>query len=171
MPSLDGFIESMQSVALQKIVRHWDTVRGPNLLPSFEQLQLPSLSDQINRMWVYRYDNAGKRFTGRLSGDAITKAFGKNFRALPLEDALSARDYLWVHNCLTRIVTEPAIYRAGGNLYRQAGRLIEGERVGLPLADDGVHGDGVLGVSDYRDPHLEGAFELLNEDERWLTLR
>jgi hypothetical protein len=138
-------------------------------MPSFEQLDLPSLPGPMRRMWVYRYD-AG-RFTGRLADDKISKALGKNFHNLPLEEAHTAATYLWVHRVLTRVVTEPAIYRSGGSLYRQAGQLIAGERVGLPLADDGITGDGVLGISDWRDPHLEGPFELLNENESWLSLR
>ncbi|MEO8301861.1 MAG: PAS domain-containing protein [Rhizomicrobium sp.] len=171
MSSLDGLLGSIQSSALKDIVRHWDAARGDAILPSFESLQLSALSGPVNRMWVYRYDGQSKRFTGRLSGDQITKAFGKNFSNLPLEEAMTASDYLWVHRYLTRVVTEPAIYRSGGNLYRQAGRLIAGERIALPLADDGLTCDGVLGISDYRDPHLDGPFELITEQEIWLSLR
>jgi hypothetical protein len=159
----------MQSVALKEVVRHWDSVRGANLMPSFEQLQLSTLSDPITRMWVYRYDCG--RFTGRLADDQIAKAFGKSFSNLPLEEAHTAVTYLWVHRVLTRAVTEPAIYRSSGNLYRQAGQLIEGERIALPLADNGITGDGVLGVSDFRDPQLVGPYELLNENESFLPLR
>ena len=72
---------------------------------------------------------------------------------------------------LTRIVTEPAIYRSAGTLYHQAGLDIQGERIGLPLADDGINCDGVLGVSDYQDPNLSGPFELITEKETWLSLR
>jgi hypothetical protein len=169
MSSLDEFLASLQSVALKQIVRHWDRVRGDNLMPSFEQLDLPSLPGPMRRMWVYRYD-AG-RFTGRLADDKISKAFGKSFHNLPLEEAHTAATYLWVHRVLTRAVTEPAIYRSSGNLYRQAGRLIVGERIALPLADNGVTGDGVLGVSDFRDPDLEGPCELINENETWAPLR
>jgi hypothetical protein len=168
MSSLDGFLESMQSSALKDIIRHWDQMRGGKVMPSFEQLQLAALSGPINRMWVYRYE--GGRFTGRLVGDQIAKTFGKNFQGLPLEEAHTAAAYLWVHRVLTRAVTEPAIYRSSGNLYRQAGQLIEGERIALPLASDGITGDGVLGVSDYRYPHLEGPYELLNENEYFLPL-
>jgi hypothetical protein len=170
MSSLGDFIESVQSPALQAVLRHWDDARGGQRLPSFDGLRLYELSGQISRMWVYRYDAGTGRFTGRLAGDQITKVFGKNFRNLPLEDAHSAADYLWVHRYLTRVVTEPAIYRSAGNLYRQAGRLIEGERIALPLADNGVQGNGVVGISDYRDPHLEGPYQLITENELWLSL-
>jgi hypothetical protein len=121
-------------------------------------------------MWAYRYDTATGRFTGQLSGDQIAKSLGKNLRGLPLEEAHSAETYLWVHRVLTRVVTEPAIYCSSGNLYKQAGRLIAGERVALPLSANGSQGDGVMGISDYRDPHLAGPFELLNENEAWISL-
>jgi hypothetical protein len=163
------YAQIIQSPALQAIVLQWNAVRGGNLLPSFGKLHLSEIS--IKRIWVYRYDADTRRFTGLLSGDQITKAFGRNFRGLPLEDAYSASDYLWVHQCLSRVVTEPAIYSSSGNLYRQAGRVIEGERLALPLATDGRRGDGVLGISDFRDPHLTGPLELLNENEAWLSLR
>jgi hypothetical protein len=159
----------MQSVVLKQILRHWDSARGGNLMPSFEQLQLSSLPDPIRRIWVYRYE--GGRFTGRLADDKISKDIGKNFHNLPLEEAHTAATYLWVHRVLTRTVTEPAIYRSSGTLYRQAGRLIAGERIALPLAGDGITGDGVLGVSYFREPDLEGPCELINENEAWLPLR
>jgi hypothetical protein len=163
------FIGSTQSYALKAILRQWDMARGANLLPSFEQLQLATLSQQVKRMWVYRY--ADGRFTGWLADEQLSKALGKSFQGLPLEEAHSAQAYLWVHAAMTRVVTEPAIFRSGGNLYRSgSGQLIPGERIALPLADDGVHANGVLGVSDYRDPQLQGPFELLNEQEDWLSL-
>jgi hypothetical protein len=171
MPSLGEFIASTQSAALQAILRHWHDARGASRLPSFDQLRLSALSGPINRMWVYRYDRKTGRFTGRLAGDQVAKAFGKNFQGLPLEEAHTAEAYLWVHRVLTRTVTEPAIYRSAGTLYRQAGQSIEGERIALPLADDGLVIDGVLGVSDYRDPQLSGPFDLITEKETWLSLR
>ena len=171
MPSLGEFIASTQSAALQAILRHWHAARGASRLPSFEQLRLYELSGEINRMWVYRYDRRTGSFTGRLAGDQVAKAFGKDFRDMPLEQAHSAKAYLWVHRVLTRTVTEPAIYRSAGTLYHQAGQDIPGERIALPLAEDGLTSDGVLGVSDYRDPQLSGPFELITEKESWLSLR
>jgi len=171
MPSLGEFIASTQSTALHAILRHWHAARGASRLPSFDQLRLYEFSGGINRMWVYRYERKTGRFTGRLAGEQIAKAFGKDFQGLPLEEAHSAQAYLWVHRALTRVVSEPAIYRSAGTLYRQAGQDIPGERIALPLADDGLNSDGVLGVSDYRDPKLSGPFELITEKESWLSLR
>ena len=168
--SFDAFARCVTSPVLREIVSHWGDARGTRMLPAWEDVRLNGLGTQVSLAWVYNYDIATGRFTGRLAGDKITKAFGKNLRGLPLDDAHSAQDYLWVHSYLTRIVTEVAAYRSVGKLFKQAGRFIEGERIAMPLSSDGVHADGVLGASDYRHPHLDGPFEILTENETWERL-
>ena len=76
----------------------------------------------------------------------------------------------WVHQALTRVVAGPTAYRSWGRLYRQAGRIIEGERIALPLGSDGRTGDGIVGASWFLDPYLEGPIELLAENESWCPL-
>jgi hypothetical protein len=169
--SFEAFARAITSPALQEIASHWGSMRGANDLPAWEQLDLGALGTQISLVWVYRYDLQTGRFTGRLAGDRITKGLGKNLRGLPLDDAHSAQDYLWVHRYLTRVVTEGAGYRSAGKLFKQAGRFVEGERIALPLASDGSHADGVMGASDYRHPHLDGPFEIITENEVWEPLR
>ena len=167
--SFDAFVQSLTSPVLKDIALHWGAARNGNILPAWERMDLQDVS--VSLIWVYRYDIQTGRFTGRLAGDHITKALGKNLRGLPLDDAHSAKDYLWVHRYLTRVVTDVVGYRSAGKLFRQAGRFIEGERIALPLASDGVNADGVLGASEYRHPHLEGPFEILTENEIWESLR
>jgi len=167
--SFEAFAQAVTSPALKDIVLDWGKARGANALPAWEQLDLQGA--EVSLIWVYRYDAATGRFTGRLAGERITKALGKSLRGLPLDDAHSAKDYLWVHRYLTRVVTEVMGYRSAGKLFQQAGRFIEGERIALPLAGDGVNADGVLGASEYRHPHLEGPFEILTENEVWQSLR
>jgi hypothetical protein len=168
--SFKAFAQSISSPALKAIALHWNHVRGTGDLPAWEQLDLGALGAQISLVWVYRYDRRTGRFTGRLAGDRITKGLGKNLRGLPLDDAHSAQDYLWVHRYLTRVVTEVVAYRSAGRLFKQAGRFVEGERIALPLGSDGILADGVMGASDYRHPHLEGPFEIITENEVWEKL-
>jgi hypothetical protein len=104
-------------------------------------------------------------------GEQITKSFGKSFRGLPLELAHTGAIYLWVHQALTRVVAGPSAYRSSGRLYKQAGRIIEGERIALPLASDGRTADGIVGASWFMDPYLEGPIELMAENESWCPLQ
>jgi len=169
--SFTAFVQAIESPVLREVRQYWDRARGGKPLPAWEHLKLGALGAPISLIWVYRFDAATGRFTGRLAGDRITKGFGKNLRGLPLDDAYCAKDYLWVHRYLTRVVKEAMGYRSAGRLFRQAGRFVEGERIALPLASNGHVGDGVLGASDYRQPHLEGPFEILTENEVWQRLR
>jgi len=169
--SFESFARAVTSPALRGIVQHWSAARGVDILPAWEQMDLAKGGADLSLIWVYRYEAATGRFTGRLAGDRITKGLGKNLRGLPLDDAHSAQDYLWVHHYLTRVVRDVMGYRSGGRLFRQAGRFVEGERIALTLASDGFEADGVLGASDYRHPHLEGPFEILTENEVWESVR
>lgn len=165
-----AFLASIQSPALRAIAHAWDDARGRALLPALEALRLEDLSQPARLLWVYAYDAEAGKFIGRLSGEQITKAFGKSFRGLPLELAHTGAIYLWVHQTLTRVVAEPAAFRSSGRLYRQAGRIIEGERIALPLGSDGRNGDGIVGASWFVDPYLEGPIELLADNESWCPL-
>jgi hypothetical protein len=169
--TFDAFLASIESPALRAIAQHWNEARGSALLPSWEALRLEQLPQQAKLIWVYAYDPGTGKFTGQLSGEQITRSFGKSFRGLPLEIAHTGAIYLWVYQALTRVVTEPAAYKSSGHLYKQAGRIIEGERIALPLGSDGRTGDGVIGASWFMDPYLEGPIELLAEKEIWCPLR
>jgi hypothetical protein len=166
-----AFLAAIQAPALRAIAQAWDAARGTALLPTWEALKLEELPQQARLIWVYAYDPDAGKFTGRLSGEQTTKAFGKSFHGLPLELAHTGAIYLWVYQALTRVVSEPAAYRSSGKLYKQAGRIIEGERIALPLGSDGRTGDGIVGASWFQDPYLDGPIELLAENESWCPLR
>ena len=167
----DAFLAAIEAPALRAIAQQWNAARGSALLPSWEALRLEQLPQQARLIWVYAYDPETGKFTGQLSGEQITKAFGKSFHGLPLELAHTGAIYLWVYQALARVVTEPAAYRSAGRLYKQAGRIIEGERIALPLGSDGHTGDGIIGASWFRDPYLDGPIELLAENESWCPLK
>jgi carotenoid cleavage dioxygenase-like enzyme len=48
-----------------------------------------------------------------------------------------------------RIVQEPALLHGAGKVYSQVDRNFTGERVMLPLSEDGETGDGILGATVY----------------------
>jgi len=48
-----------------------------------------------------------------------------------------------------RVVAEPALYHGSGRVFHHEGRSGRGERIILPLAEDGRNGDGILGATIY----------------------
>lgn len=129
-------------------------------MPSFSALRPASIAAQLPIIWIYAYDRAAARFTGRLAGERIAQAFNKNFRGITLEDVHPPQTFALVHERMSRVVLEPAGYRNGGALFRKTGQTGIGERIMLPLADDGLHGGNAV----------DGPIELINEDERWFGL-
>jgi len=69
-----------------------------------------------------------------------------------------------------RIVTEPALVRCSGKLFRIGDRVVEGERIALPLASDGYLADGVLGASEFKHTPVPGAIELIYDRMEWFSV-
>lgn len=73
---------------------------------------------------------------------------------------------------MLRVVRTPALSLTSGPLFRISSYIGFGERIMLPLATDGVSGDGILGVSDYEaiPSYVKGAVEVIVGEEELLAL-
>jgi hypothetical protein len=165
------FQNSIASPALQAVVAHWHEARGSAAMPRWEQLRPARIAKHLSLVWAYKYEEG--QFFGRLAGGRITRAFDKNFRGLPLSQALQPHVAARSHALMSRIISEPVIYRCTGNLFRHGNRVIEGERIALPLAGEGIMGGGVLGASAYHYPDYnadDGPVELILDSAEWFSL-
>jgi len=71
-----------------------------------------------------------------------------------------------------RVVREPALYAHAGPLFHQMGQPHAGERILLPLSEDGATPDGVLGATLLHDA-TSMPLALVAPDpaaERWFSL-
>jgi hypothetical protein len=169
----EAFQDAIVSADLLAVANHWNAVRGSQPMPAWKQLRPSAMAAQLSRTWCYKYDRQSGQFTGRLAGNRIEWGFGKTFRGCRLEQIFSPKTASLVQAAMGRIVLEPALYRNRGRLFRQGQYVIEGERIMLPLAEDGIHADGVLGVSAYDYPLANPAYgpvELLSDAEEWYSL-
>jgi hypothetical protein len=172
-PDFGLFLDQIESEKLRAVALAWEQARQGQVMPSFRRLRPAAIAAQLPIIWIYAYDRGTCRFTGRLAGERIAQAFNKNFRGIALEDVHPPHLLDWVHGAMSRVVLEPSCYRNRGALFRKTGQTGIGERIMLPLADDGANGDGVLGASDYELPGvsaIEGPIELISEDESWFGL-
>ncbi|MGH7001341.1 MAG: hypothetical protein ACREEA_07525, partial [Stellaceae bacterium] len=88
-------------------------------------------------------------FTGRLCGDAITEAFGESLRGKPMNEFFRGRQYDMMFARHKYVVTTPAFAHGSGPVFIHAGRYGQGERIIMPLASDGIRGDGIFGATIY----------------------
>jgi len=167
----DTFISRVESPALLAIAKHWGEVRSRKRLPGWSDLAPSAISPHLTRLWSFRYDRQSGEFTGRLAGNRIMVATGHSFRGTTLKDLHPPHIYEKSHAEFTRIVTGPTIYRCRGPLFRAGGQVVDGERIVMPLAEDGEHGDGLLGASEYVVPSVTGVpFELISENAEWYAV-
>ena len=141
------FERSIKSDALKQVAAHWNDARRDRLMPRWADIKPSSIAAHLSIVWSFRYDAAKDEFTGRLVGERIARHIGKDFRGLPLAGAYPPDALPWVTKMFKRVVTAPALYSYSGIAYTQRGRVGFGERILLPLSDDGALADGVLGAT------------------------
>jgi hypothetical protein len=84
-----------------------------------------------------------------LAGEAITAVFGESLRNRSLEEFFKDRSYEDIREQFHRVVDEPAIYVGCGAVFDYAGHYGTGERIIMPLADNGREADGLIGATIY----------------------
>jgi len=172
MPDVDALIGSIGSCNLRAVAAHWRHVRRAQIMPSWQDLNPSAVAKQLPLMWAFKYDQQTGEFSGRLVGDEIRQLLHKNVRGATLKDIFSTEEYAWIHAILNRAVKEPAIHWYSGKVLSYLGRHGFGERLVLPLSNDGVSADGILGITEYhyRRPDVN-ADSIDAEMETWLSLR
>lgn len=170
-PDFDTFISRIESPALLAIAKHWHEVRSSKRLPGWSDLTPSAIGPYLTRLWSFRYDAQTHQFIGRLAGNRIMVATGHSFRGTTLKELHPPHIYEKSQAEFIRIVTGPTVYRCRGPLFRAGGHTVDGERIILPLAEDGSRGDGLLGASEYPIPAVTGIpFELISENVEWYSI-
>ena len=164
----DAFFSSIISQDLRKVAQHWHDARAMRPMPGWKDIRPSAIATQLPLIWVYRYDRATDTFVGRLAGDSIEQVFGKSFRGTPMKDIYPEADYPRLFARARRVTCEPAFYRGTGTVFRHVDRYGEGERIMLPLSDDGVQGDGLLGATIY-DSYRGVPSDRAVETEAWFA--
>lgn len=158
------------SPALQAVAEHWERARSNKPMPAWSDLSPSNLAPYLKLLWSFKYDRETGEFTARLAGNRVMLGFGRSFRGTPLRELHPAHVFVLAQADMTRAVSEPAIYRCSGKLFKIGDQIVEGERIVFPLASDGYTGDGVLGASDFNGPLATGAVELLRDKVVWFTI-
>lgn len=147
--SLDAFLAAIKADALRAVAEHWRDARAGRRMPAWRHIDPVALGKNLPLIWSWKYDRATAKFTGRLSGEEITNAFGKSLRGAKHEEFFPKDEQERVFRLHQRVVTEPAFARGEGKVFSHVGRVGIGERIILPLSEDGILGDGIFGATVY----------------------
>jgi hypothetical protein len=166
------FESGIGSPALQEVVAYWNQARRERPMPAWSDIKPARIASHLSLIWSFRYDRAGGGFTGRLVGESIHRHIGKDFKGLSLAEAYPPEALAWVRGLFERVVGEPALYNHAGLFFRQQDRDGLGERVMMPLSEDGHRADGVLGATILHNANSMPMTLIPPEprDERWYSL-
>jgi hypothetical protein len=139
-------------------------------MPAWSDLSPSAISSHLKLIWAFNYDSLTGEFTARLAGNRAVVGFGQSFRGTPLRALHPSDVFQRVQANLTRAVLENAVYRCAGKLFKVGDHIVEGERIVMPLASDGIHADGIFGASDFKYPAFTGPVELLSENLEWFSI-
>jgi hypothetical protein len=168
--NFDTLLSRIQSPALLVVAERWNRARGKKRMPSWTDLSFFTPLPDPERTWAFAYDPKTEDLTGILAGKRYGKWVGENFYGGHLKDIHLPANYEEARRLLTKIVTTPLAIRTSGRLFTVDSYIVTGERIALPLAEDGQTGDGILGASDYVPPPLMGSLKLIHENVEWYTI-
>ncbi len=134
---------------LKALYRHWLQVRGDRPMPARRAIDPMAIPEVLPNLFLYTYDPEKNRFYCRLAGEQINLMVGTVCSKRFLDQIFQPQVFKVVHQRYHAIVTRPTILHMHG-VVRMANDLkVPGERLVLPLADDGVTGDALVGAAVY----------------------
>ena len=166
----ESFVSGIESPSLRAVAQHWNQARGGKLMPAWDDLSSAALAPHFKLLWGFKFDRQKGEFTGRLAGTHIREWLGANFWGAKLEDIHPPYALEDARAFLTKVVMTPGAGLCSGRLFTIGGQTVTGERMALPLAQDGVHADGVLGTSDFEYPLASGPVAVIHENIKWCPI-
>ncbi|WP_420405574.1 PAS domain-containing protein [Nisaea sp.] len=144
---LDALSGRMRTESLKVLLDHWRVIKGPLLMPSRRQIDPVEFGAALPRIWLCDYEQDSDRFRYRLTGERVAKRFGHQLSRRYLDDNTNPDYYPRVHRYYRNVVDLPAALYIYGRLYAETSNPIHGERLLLPLSDDGRTVQNVIGAT------------------------
>ena len=148
--SIDAVLDYLKEPPIHEVVRFWDQARAGRRFPAWRDIDPVALAPHLAVLWAWRWDRDLQTFIGRLAGEAILDAMGPGFRGARIEEYFAGRNADVFIERYRRVLNQPAIMANRGFVFQLVGGQGRGERVALPLADDGRTPDGLFGATIYR---------------------
>lgn len=163
----------MISVAsLRDVAIHWNEARGVRPMPAWSNIKPQAIARHLPSIWSWKLDPETGVCIGRLAGELIVNAFGESPRGKRDDIFFKDRGGDMIIARHNRVMREPCFYHGIGSVFSHANRTVKGERIIMPLAEDGVTGDGIFGMTVYNLNEIlpHGAGDLHSETGTFIPL-
>lgn len=120
------------------------------VLPAHAQLDPARFPKALPSIWLCDWYADQRSARMRLTGDDIARLFDRPLKGCWLDDLAGERTRPQILEIYRRVAETPCLYHSDGAIYRLSRELHgEGQRLILPLADDGRRVSHLLGVTEY----------------------
>ena len=166
--SHERFLAAIKDSALIAVAEHWNSLRSERRMPAWKQVDPAAIRQYLPIVWAWRWDPSLETLVGRLAGEEIIAVIGNSIRGRRIDECFAPGAHEMVLARYTRVMGGPALMHSYGAVFRHTGSEGYGERIVLPLAEDGACSDGVLGATVYRldvRPTLGDKLSVVHADE------
>lgn len=153
----------IQDKRLVALWHHWLGARGGRAMPSRRAIDPTAMPASLPHLFVYDYDPTAGRFFCRLAGEEINVVAGTACSRRYFDEIFPPAIVAIVGERYRCVVTTPTLAHMRGTIRMVNGMRVPGERLLLPLSDDGTVGDGLIGGSIYQRPEALQAGAWLDE--------
>lgn len=145
-----AFIDkNARSPRILSLLRHWRDACQGRVMPAWADIDPTEMPSALPNIWAWSYDRRSGEFLGRIAGEAIRSIFRRPIAGVSMRDYFQAWNYDRIVQRYKRAVATPAIGFERGIVFQLEEHYAIGARIILPLASDGLHCDGVVGVTTY----------------------
>lgn len=149
---------------VRRLFDYWLAKRNGRLVPARGDIDPVDIPWALERLFLIAYDRARDSFTYRLAGEAIAGFYGRgNIAGVGPEAFLEPDVAAMVHRRWSRVVAgTPSVLFGRGTVYKPVRDEWIGQRILLPLAEDGRSADHILGFTriSERRPRPDGGVQL-----------
>ncbi len=145
----DSF-EHVRNPALRHVVSYWFDICGGRPMPARRDINPIEIRSALAQIWLCDYLSESDRFRYRLAGDEINDFWGFNLSGKYLDEIVPAERLASVTKKYRMATELPAIVYDRGCLSLTEEIKRNGERIILPLSDDGRTVNALLGAT-HRD--------------------
>lgn len=145
--ALDEIAGRLYTDSTRLLLQHWRTLMEPGKLPSRTQIDPSHLKQVLPTIWLCDYEREADRFRYRITGEKVAKRFSHKLSKHYLDDNTDPDYYPRVHRYYRSVIDSPAVLYIYGRLYSETQNPLHGERILLPLANDGTIASGLVGAT------------------------
>jgi hypothetical protein len=147
MPSVES-LGHIGSRPLHHLVAWWFDKRGERLMPALCDVDPIEISSVLKQVWLCDYLPQSDRFRYRLAGEEINDFWGCSLSGKHQDEIVPAERRASVTKRSRMAIDLPAIIHDRARLSLAEEITRNGERIILPLSDDGRTVNALLGATD-----------------------